>query len=192
MHYTQTDRPLKLTTPLGEDVLLLESFNGVESISGLFRFELELLAEYPSLSTIEFDKILGKSVTITLTVKAKAETTRYFNGIVVRMSQGHQVIPRQGSVDLYRYRAVVVPKLWLLTRTVRSRIFQQASVPEILKEVLTGLDVDDSKIQGNFDPREYCVQYRESDFNFASRLMEEEGIYYHFVHREDGHQLVLT
>ena len=62
----------------------------------------------------------------------------------------------------------------------------------ILKAVLTGLDVDDSKIQGNFDPREYCVQYRESDFNFASRLMEEEGIYYYFVHRVDGHQLVLT
>ncbi len=190
MQYTQTGRPLQLTTPLGEDVLLLESFKGVESLSGLFSFELELLAEFPSLSTIDFNKILGQSVTITLNLKALAGTTRYFNGIVVQMSQGHQIIPRQGSVDLYRYRAVVKPKLWLLTRTVRSRIFQQLSVPDILKQVLTGVDVD-SKIQGNFDPREYCVQYRESDFNFASRLMEEEGIYYYFVHSDGGHQLVL-
>jgi type VI secretion system secreted protein VgrG len=192
MPYTQKDRPLQLTTPLGEDVLLLESFQGVESFSGLFQFELEMLAEGPNVSKIVFDKILGKNVTITLKMRAKTETTRFYNGIVVRMSQGQQVFSKKGSVEFNRYRAVVVPKLWLLTRTVRSRIFQQQTVREILKTVLTGLDLDDSKIQGKFDPREYCVQYRESDFNFASRLMEEEGIYYYFVHGDGSHQLVLT
>lgn len=196
MPYTQKNRPLQVTTPLGEDVLLLESFKGTEPISGLFEFELEMLAEEANLNKIEFDKILGQSVTITLKMKAKTDTTRYFNGIVVRMIQGHQVFSRKGSVEFYRYRAVVAPKLWLLTRTVRSRIFQQRKVDEILKEVLksayTGQTIDDSDIQGKFNPREYCVQYRESDFHFASRLMEEEGIYYYFVHEEKSHKLVLA
>src|SRR5262249_12530283 len=80
---------------------------------------------------------------------------------------------------------------WLWTKNVQSRIFQQKSVPDILKEVLKGLDFS-SEIQGTFEPRDYCVQYRESDFDFASRLMEEEGIYYFFKHTSDGHKLVLA
>jgi type VI secretion system secreted protein VgrG len=190
MPYTQENRPLQLTTPLGKDVLLLESFKGVESISGLFQFELELLTEGPNLSKVEFDKILGQPVTLKLI--PRAGTSRFFSGIVARMSEGHQIFSKKGSVDFYRYRALMVPKLWLLTRTVRSRIFQQQTVKEILKKALTGLDLDDSQIQGKFDPREYCVQYRESDFNFASRLMEEEGLYYYFVHDEGSHKLVLA
>ena len=72
------------------------------------------------------------------------------------------------------YNLEVVPQLWLLDRKLRSRTFQHITVPDILKEVFTGLDVDD-QIQGTFEQREYCVQYRETDFAFASRLMEEEG-----------------
>src|SRR5437667_748371 len=85
----------------------------------------------------------------------------------------------------------MVPQLWLLTKNVQSSIFQQKSLPDILKEVLKGLD-QSSEIQGTFTPRDYCVQYRESDFDFASRLMEEEGIYYFFKHTSSGHQLVLA
>ena len=192
MPYTQDDRPLQLTTPLGKDVLLLESFKGVEPISGLFQFELDMLAEGPNLSKVEFDKILGQSVTVTLKIKAKTDTIRYFNGIVVRISQGHQVFSKKGSVDFYRYRALMVPRLWLLTRTVRSRIFQQRRVDEILKEVLSGQEDDYSNVRAKFEPREYCVQYRESDYDFASRLMEEEGIYYYFVHEEKSHKLVFA
>src|SRR5437667_10184829 len=85
----------------------------------------------------------------------------------------------------------MVPQLWLLTKNVQSSIFQQKSLPDILKEVLKGLDFS-SEVQGTFAPREYCVQYRESDFNFASRLMEEEGIYYFFKHSPDGrHEMVV-
>jgi type VI secretion system secreted protein VgrG len=92
---------------------------------------------------------------------------------------------------MIRFEADLVPQLWLLTKNVQSRIFQQKSVPDILKEVLKGLDFT-SEIQGTFAPRDYCVQYRESDFDFASRLMEEEGIYYFFKHSASGHQLVLA
>ena len=79
------------------------------------------------------------------------------------------------------YRAEVVPQLWLWTKKVQSRVFQHLSVPDILKQVLKGLKVT-YQFQVNYHPRDYCVHYRESDFAFASRLMEEEGIYYFFQH----------
>ena len=85
----------------------------------------------------------------------------------------------------------LVPKLWLLTKKVRSRIFQHLSVPDILRQVLNGLDVT-YEISGTYYQRDYCVQYRESDFDFASRLMEEEGIYYFFKHGDGSHQMVVT
>ncbi|MGO9600240.1 MAG: type VI secretion system Vgr family protein, partial [Isosphaeraceae bacterium] len=90
-----------------------------------------------------------------------------------------------------RYLAEIVPQLWLLTRKAQSRIFQQIAVPDILKQVLTGLSVD-YELQGTYKPRDYCVQYRETDFNFASRLMEEEGIYYFFTHADGSHKMVVA
>jgi type VI secretion system secreted protein VgrG len=85
----------------------------------------------------------------------------------------------------------MVPRFWLLTRQAQSRIFQQLTVPDILKQVLKGLDVSYS-LQGKYEPRDYCVQYRETDFAFASRLMEEEGIYYYFKHANGTHTLVVA
>ena len=84
-----------------------------------------------------------------------------------------------------------MPKVWLLTKNFRSRIFQQKTVPEILEEVFDKQDIS-MEVQGTFEPRDYCVQYRESDFDFASRLMEEEGIYYYFKHTEDAHKMVIA
>ena len=89
------------------------------------------------------------------------------------------------------YRAELVPAFWLLTQTTDRRIFQQMTVPDILKQVLAGLDVA-YELQGTYQPRDYCVQYRETDFDFASRLMEEEGIYYFFTHSAGGHQMVVA
>jgi type VI secretion system secreted protein VgrG len=92
------------------------------------------------------------------------------------------------------YRAVMVPWLWLLTRTADSRIFQKLSVPEIIEKVFGEKNFADFKIQlqGSYEKRDYCVQYRETDFNFLSRLMEEEGIHYFFEHEEGKHTLVLA
>ena len=81
--------------------------------------------------------------------------------------------------------------MWLLTKRTQSRIFQHVSVPDILKKVFEGFEVA-YQIQGTFEPRDYCVQYRESDFAFASRLMEEEGIYYFFRHTADGCEMVVA
>ena len=185
--YSQADRPMAVTTPLGPDVLLLQQFSGSEFLSRLFRFQLGLLAE--SSTDIAFDQILGQSVTVTL--QMPDGSSRYINGIVNKFSQGEQVSSSMGNDFFTRYQAEIVPQLWLLTRKAQSRIFQQIAVPDILKQVLTGLSVD-YQLQGTYKPRDYCVQYRETDFNFAGRLMEEEGIYYFFTHADGSHKMVVA
>jgi type VI secretion system secreted protein VgrG len=186
--YTQAERLLKVTTPLGPDALLLEGFQGVEAVSALFEFQLDLLAEEDT--EVSFDKLLGQPVSIA--VRRFDGSYRHFHGIVSRFSQGGYLPGPPGAKAFVRYNATVVPQVWLLTRRAQSRIFQQMSVPDILRQVLTGLDVNMSGIHGTFHPRDYCVQYRETDFDFISRLMEEEGIYYFFEHAEDGHKMVLA
>jgi type VI secretion system secreted protein VgrG len=185
--YSQANRPLSVATPLGTDVLLLQGLSGEEVMSRLFRFELEMLAE--SSATIAFDAILGQSVTVTLLMPDGSP--RYINGIVSRFSQGQRISSSQGSATLTTYRAEVVPQLWMLTRNYQSRIFQQLAVPDILKKVLTGLSVT-YQLQGSYLSRDYCVQYRETDFEFASRLMEEEGIFYFFTHSNGSHQMIVA
>src|SRR5207302_9200029 len=110
---------------------------------------------------------------------------RQFSGICNRISEGGR------DQTFTRYRMEIVPQFWLLTRRIQSRIFQHISVPDILKKVLDGLDVA-FEIQGTFAARDYCVQYRESDLAFASRLMEEEGICYFFKHSAGGHKMVVA
>jgi type VI secretion system secreted protein VgrG len=181
MPFKQTDRPLKISTPLGDNALLLEGIRGHEAVSELFEFEVDALRNN-SDSLVAFDKLLGQQVTAH--VKLKSDT-RHFNGLVIRLSQERQ------DAEFTHYRLTLAPRIWLLTKTVRSRIFQQMTVPDILKKVLAGFEVS-WEIQGDFKPREYCVQYHESDFNFFSRLAEDEGIYYFFKHTESGHKLVLA
>jgi type VI secretion system secreted protein VgrG len=185
--YTQDNRPMRVDTPLGKDVLLLVGFSGIEVMSQLFSFQLDLLAE--GNPAIAFDKLLGQSVTVTLELPEKKK--RFFNGIVSRFSQGEQVIGQNPNEFFTLYRAEIVPQFWLLSRRAQSRIFQHVNVPDILKKVLEGLNVD-YRLQGTFQPRDYCVQYRETDFNFASRVMEEEGIFYFFEHSNGTHRLVVT
>ena len=179
--FSQENRVIKINTPLGKDVLLLRGFSGHEAISSLFQFHLDLIAE--NRQNVAFDKLLGQKVNIE--VLLPDEGARYFHGIVSTFSQGGR------GERFTTYHAEMVPQFWLLTRRLQSRIFQQVSIPDILKKVLDGLDVA-FELQGKYEPRDYCVQYRESDFQFASRLMEEEGIFYFFKHTADGHKMVVA
>jgi type VI secretion system secreted protein VgrG len=181
MSYTQDGRRLAIQTPLGKDKLLLVGLNGHEGISQLFSFQVEVLAEIAT--EIAFDKLLGQKATIE--VEPSTGKKRYFNGIVNRIMEGEQ-----GSI-FREYTLEVVPQFWLLTRQARSRIFQHITVPDILKKLFEGLDTS-FELQGNFSERDYCVQYRESDFNFACRLMEEEGVFYFFKHDQGGHKMVVA
>jgi type VI secretion system secreted protein VgrG len=179
--YAQTDRPLSVTTPLGKDMLLATRLRGEESISQLFQFRLDLLAEVGT--EIHFEKIIGQTVTVEMRLVDNAK--RYFNGLVKSFSQGRR------EERFIQYSAEIVPKIWLLSKKVRSRIFQHLTVPEIIHQVLTGYEVS-YEIQSTYYQRDFCVQYRESDFDFVSRLMEEEGIYYFFEHSKDKHQMKIT
>lgn len=185
--YTQKDRWLKVKTPLPDDALLLEAFRGREALSELFEFSLELLAL--NETKIPFDHILGKPITVEM--EQEEGPPRFFDGIVRELRRG-----RSGSI-FTNYRATVVPAVWKLSRRIQSRIFQNQTAIEILRTVFDGYDVD-FKIRQRHFPHNYCVQYDESDFAFASRLMEEEGIYYYFVHAVDGesrqpkHKLVIA
>jgi type VI secretion system secreted protein VgrG len=178
--YSQTNRGLKVTTPLAPDTLLIEGFRGREAVSELFEFTLDLLAE--SRTPIPFDKLLGETVLVELD---QVGGRRYFHGIVQSFAES------EPDEEFTAFQAVVVPRLWLLTRNVQSRIFQNQTVVDILKTVFDGLDVTYT-LAGTYAVHNYCVQYRESDFAFASRIMEEEGIYYYFTHTTEGHRLVVA
>jgi type VI secretion system secreted protein VgrG len=183
MAIPQLYRPIAIGTPLGDDVLAVKSLRACEPLGRPFRLDLELLSEDDA---IDFDSIVGENVTVRL--ETTRGSTRFFNGIVSDFAQ----CPAEGRTA--RYRATVVPWLWLLTRTSDCRIFQGKSVPEIIKEVFHdhGLADYDDRLAGAYPEREYCVQYRETDFAFVSRLMEAEGIYYFFEHDDGRHTLVLA
>ncbi len=183
MAYTQVNRRIGITTSLGKDTLLLRAFTGSEAISQMFHFDLDLLSENNS---INFQDVVGKNVTLRLYDSTGAE--RHWNGFISRFSQGPQ------DRRLTSYHAQMVPWLWFLTRTSDCRIFQNKNVPDIIKQIFSDLGFKDFELRlyGSFSPRDYCVQYRETDFNFVSRLMEEEGICYYFQHQDGKHVLILA
>ncbi len=189
MAFMQDERLFRLDTPLGSDVLLFKDMEGQEGISQLFSFHLNLLSEKPDIS---FKNIIGKSVTIIIDLQDGKY--RYINGIVSEFYQLSAGDPSTSNNLLSHYTATVVPFLWLLTRTTDSRIFQHKSVPDIVEKIFGDNGVQDYKLslKGSYSPRDYCVQYRESDFNFVSRLMEEEGIFYYFQHEDGKHTLILA
>ena len=183
MAIEQAHRRIAITTPLGKDVLLLRGFSGSEAISQLFHFDLDLLSENDS---IKFQDVVGKNVTLRIYDAQGSE--RNWNGFISRFSQGSQ------DRRLTGYRAQMVPWLWFLTRTSDCRIFQNKKAPEIIQQIFKDLGFSDFKLRlyGDFQKRDYCVQYRETDFNFVSRLMEEEGICYYFEHADGKHTLILA
>lgn len=183
----QASHLMTITTPLGPDVLFIEGFEGAEALSRPFQFTLELAAFADK--KVEFDKILGQGVTVKMI--APGSPDRFFHGIVSEFAEGQQVSGVGGKNSFTRYEATVVPSLWFLKKKINSRIFQQMTVPDILKKVFEGLKVTYST-EGTFEKRDYCTQYRESDFDFASRLMEEEGIYYFFKFTDGAHEMVLA
>jgi len=179
----QKNRILFLTPPSGVDPLFLSSFSGTEAMSRLFSYQLQMVSES---DTIAAKDIVGKS--ITWSVKNKNNPPRFYNGFVSRFA-GADVSARK----LRAYRVQVVPWLWFLTRTSDCQIFQKKSVPDILEAVFGAFGFSNYTLdlKNTYLKRDYCVQYRETAFNFVSRLMEEEGIAYYFAHEDAKHTLVM-
>lgn len=174
-------RIFTLDSPLG-DQLKFRSLCGDEELGRMFEFRIDALADSHSLS---LQALLGQSVTVR--IEEQGGATRYLNGVVARASLAGRDAARH-----YRYELVVRPWLWLATRRTDCRIYQMRNVPEIVQETLApyGFQIE-NRLTDSYAPREYCVQYNETDADFVSRLIEHEGIYYYFEHASGKHTLVL-
>jgi type VI secretion system secreted protein VgrG len=179
-NYSQATRPVRFHCKLPQDTLLLTGFSGSESVSAPFRYDVELISIEPGIKPAD---MLHTNASLELDLPGG--TTRKINGIITRFAQGTQ------REDLYtRYRLELAPPFGVRTRSFQSRIFQKKSVPDIVKIVLGELKIEFKlELRGAFPTREYCVQYRETDLAFVSRLLEEEGIFYFLEH--DGGKVVL-
>ncbi len=175
---------IQVWTSMGRDFFLLKSVSGKMRLSGLFEFDLEMLCDDPSV-----DPATMMAQNVTVSMVSEGDRTLFYNGYISRFWY-------EGSSDRATiYRATVVPWLWLLTQATDCRIFQTKSVPEILEQVFGEFgfaDFDLGQLRNQYEKREYCVQYRETTFDFVSRLMEEEGIFYFFRHTDGKHVLHLA
>jgi type VI secretion system secreted protein VgrG len=193
MAISQTNRLVRIATPLGDNTFIVLSFGGIEELSELFSFDLKLASER---SDITFEQLAGKNVTVA--IRSSDGTERYFNGIIVAFSPVVTSTKDGYSV----YSAVMQPALWLLTQCYDCRIFQDKSVPDILELVLGQASLGAKGVKmtidyrlalsGSYSAREYCAQYNETDFGFISRLCENEGIFYFFEHENGKHTLVFA
>ncbi len=175
--------PITITSPLPPADLMFESMVAEAALSTLGEMRLTLLSPKPDLTP---EDLLGQPLTVTLELREGEK--RHFNGHVTRFGIG------RARGRFYGYHATLRPWLWILTRTSDCRIFQDLSVPDIVKKVFDdlGLTHYEFKLFRSYRTWNYCVQYRETDFNFVARLLEHEGIYWYFEHDEGKHKLVLV
>jgi type VI secretion system secreted protein VgrG len=165
------------------------AFTATESISAPYEVQLTLVTE----KEVNFDDVVGK--TALLTVKPDdtshdKDAKRYFHGII------NEFMKTRSKGRFFYYQATMVPSLWLLSLERDCRIFQNKTVPDIVGTILNEAGIKEKEHfsfrvkKGDYEPREYCVQYRETDLDFISRLLEEEGIFYFFEHTDQRHLLV--
>ncbi|MFO1203709.1 MAG: type VI secretion system tip protein TssI/VgrG [Tabrizicola sp.] len=174
-------RNITVSTTLG-DKLLFSQMEGWDEISQCFRYETGFVSKDIN---VKAEDILGKPVTITVRTDS---ARRFFHGIVAEFAF------HEYREDYAHYRAVLRPWLWFLSNRSDNRIFQKKSVVEIIEAVCkpyAHVKIE-KRLKKSYQPRDYCVQYRESDLNFVQRLMEHEGIFYHFDHADGEHTLVLS
>lgn len=183
MAYSQSSRFCSFDCALGADALLLRRMTATEGVSSLFQIELQVESEGADHDAHD---IVGKPGSVQ--IETADGGSRYLHGIVTRFHQGGR------DSRLSHYRVELRPWLWLLTRRADCRIFQGKSAPEIVQQVFddAGFADYETQLQGSYPQRTFCVQYRETDFDFVSRLLEDEGIFYYFKHEQNRHVLVLT
>jgi type VI secretion system secreted protein VgrG len=184
---TQAQREVSVKSALADDVLLFKRMTCSEALGQIYTYQLELLS---TRSDIRIADVLGTSMTVVLDLPEGGE--RYFNGIVTRFAY------RGWRDGMASYDAVLHPALWLLTRSSNCRIFQDKSAIDIVTAVCQDaaygglISLDTGSLSATPAARTYCVQYRETDFNFVCRLLEEEGIYFYFIHSDGAHKMVLA
>ncbi|MCL4797807.1 MAG: type VI secretion system tip protein VgrG [Bryobacteraceae bacterium] len=180
---TQHDRLYRLDTPLGTDKLIVRTFSGFEGVSQLYRYELELVSEHANLPV---HRLIGQFVKFAVRM-SDGKSFRHLGGFVCESA----VLPPESR--LYAYRVVLVPWIWFLTRTSDCRIEQEKTVPDIIRNMFDRYGYNDYRFElhNNYEPWEYSAQYRESSFNYFSRLCELEGLFYFFEQTENRTVLVI-
>lgn len=182
--FGQDDRILHFTSPLGDNVLLPEHLSGIEGVSQLFCFRLDLVAAADT--TVDPRKIVGKAVAIGMQANDSGKQ-RYIHGIVSSFE-----LCGGGDNEFNNYRVWIVPALWALTLNTNTRVFQNQTVTDVIKAVLGPYSISPAiETSTTYTPMEYCTQYRETDFQFISRLMEQHGIFYYFKHSQNDHVFTL-
>lgn len=179
----QAKRIVAVASPLGDDVLVFQKMTSSEQLGRMFSFDLDLLSEDHGIG---LESVLGERLTIRF--ERPDQEFRYFDGYVSQFAY------RGSSGRFASYQARLSPWFWFLTRRTNCRIFQNKTVPDIIKQVFQDhayAEFED-RLRASYPTWDYCVQYRESDFDFVSRLMEHEGIYYFFKHQDGTHTLILA
>jgi len=177
------DRDIDVSIPAIEAEIFFARMEGVDEISTPFAYSLLIACKDMNLKPKD---VLGKPALVTVSVKDV--DPRYFHGLVADFALD------EIRDDLAFFRMTLRPWLWFLSLDTDNRIFQEMTTPDIIEKVFKEYPDAKYKLQlrGKYDKRHYCVQYGESDLNFVHRLMEDEGIFYHFAHDEEGHRMIIS
>jgi len=189
MTLSQENRNLVIETPLGPNRLILTQFAGSERLSSLFSYRLDMLSESNGIAP---EEIIGQSVDITL--KLHDGSFKYYNGLIGNFVQDDSPRADEQQERYAYYEATLVPWFFALKHTSNCRIFQNQSATDIVEQIFRDNGFLDYQMHLNnsCEPREYCAQYNESDFDFISRLLAEEGIYYYFTHEQSQHTMLIA
>ena len=188
---TQDENSISISTPLGKDALILTRFVFHETMSQLFSINAEVFSNGQS---IKQDELIGKEVTITLELGKKKQ--RYIHAVVADITALGERVSKDAAGAEYRdYALKLVPAAWYMQHRVNSRIFRAKNVLKIVEQIAGehGVKIDvTAKITASYPDYDFKVQYQESDFNFICRLLQQEGIFYYFEHKQSSHKLILA
>lgn len=175
------DRATVVRTPLGADALIFTHLTGRDEVSRCFAYTVGFVSGDPDIDPL---KMLGGAVSI----EGESDPKRWFSGLVSDFR-----LTRIEDRQAY-YEAIVRPWLWFSGNATDCRIFQNMSVVEIVEKIFSKYPQAkfEKRLQGSYPPRDYCVQYDESDLDFVQRLLEHEGVMYFFEHDDGEHTLILA
>ncbi|AOM40258.1 type VI secretion system Vgr family protein [Xenorhabdus hominickii] len=180
------ERTIIAHSSLGDDALLFKSLKGEEKLSTIYSFEVELFSKKKDIDVKELrNKLISIEIKNSINT---AEEPRYLSGLI-----REAIICDYYDTYFYLYKVIIQPALYILTLNKDFKIWQKKTVPEIIKDVLDKHKVKfKNELNSKYQPLEYCTQYKETDFDFLSRIMEREGIYYYFQHSNSDHILILA
>ncbi|CCG20116.1 Rhs element Vgr protein [Taylorella asinigenitalis 14/45] len=177
-------RTFKISGPFDSESLLFRSMSGNEALSSIYEFKLDFVSKDKNFDA---RTLIGKELTLTVN---SGHNNRYLSGLV---TQAKRVGQETTTERYFIFEAIIRPWLWLATKTNHYKIFQKKNIPQVIKETLEDYPFEiEIKTEESYREWGYCVQYDETDYEFVSRLMEHEGMYYWFEHSDGKHKLIIT